>query len=262
MRTSTRVMQTIAATVPLLALMGAAGWADPTIYYHAGSWHAFTDKDLQGTAVCGIGTDNPSDGRSLSLTYTIGGSDLTANADKPTWNIPDPTGIDVSVQIDQNPPLQAQGVGHGTAVQWTIPAAGIRSFDTQFRDGTTMTISFPAGNEPPWALSLNGSTAASATLWRCVQDLTDRAKAAAAAANTTPTQPYGQTAGPPAASPPAASQPAAPTQPFAASPAPASAPSAAQAPAEPPAQPPAPPADTSPATPAPTPLTPPATTKP
>ncbi len=260
MRTSTRVMQTIATTVPLLALMGTAGRADPTIYYHAGSWHAFTDKDLQGDAVCGIGTNNPSDGRSLSLTYTIGGSDLTANADKPTWNIPDPTAIDVSLQIDQNPPLQAQGVGHGTAVQWTIPAAGIRSFDTEFRNGTTMTVGFPAGNEPPWTLSLNGSTASSATLWRCVQDLTDRAKAAAAA-SATPTQPYGQTA-----SPPAASAPVAPTQPFAASPAPASAPSAAQAPAQPPAPPPAatpsPPADTSATTPAPTPLTPAPTTKP
>jgi hypothetical protein len=242
-------MRTIVAIAPLVALMGTApAWADPTIYYHAGSWHAFTDKDVQGTAVCGIATSNPNDGRDLSLTFTIGGSDLTVNADKPTWNIPDPTAIDASIQIDQNPPLQAQGVGHGTAVQWTIPAAGIRAFDGQFRNGTTMTVSFPAGNEPPWTLSLNGSTASSATLWRCVQDLTDRARASAPAASTGPTQPFGQTTSAPAA--PAA--PAAPTQPFAATPAQAPAPDSGAAPANAMPNAGAPPVDTSSAAPTPT----------
>ncbi len=46
MRTTYRVTRTIAAAVPLAVLLGAAPvLADPTVYYHVGSWHAFTDKD-------------------------------------------------------------------------------------------------------------------------------------------------------------------------------------------------------------------------
>ena len=129
-------------------------------------------------AVCGIGTQNPTDGRSLTLTYTVGGSDLTVTASKPSWKIPDNTMLEADMQIDRNEPWQAQADGHGSAAEWVISAAEIRDFDTQFRNGSTLTLTFPTGNEPPWALSLSGSTAASATLWRCVQDLTDRARAA------------------------------------------------------------------------------------
>jgi hypothetical protein len=219
-----RVTRTLAAALPLAVLLGATpGRAAPNVYYHVGAWHAFTDKDDQGAAVCGIGTENPSDGRSLTLTYTIGGSDLTFTAAKSSWTIPEGTILEADMQIDGNGPWQAQGDGHGTSMGWVVSASEIRNFDTQFRNGTTLTLTFPSGNEPPWSLSLRGSTAASATLWRCVQDLTDRAKAAAPASsapasNAPATQPGGQ----------------APTQPFAPPPAQTAAPatgSAAPAPA-------------------------------
>ena len=41
----------------------------------------------------------------------------------------------------------------------------------------------PSGNEMPWMVSLSGSTAVSATLWRCVQDLNDRAHVTSPASN-------------------------------------------------------------------------------
>lgn len=199
MRTSFRaartiVVRTIAAAAPLTLLLGAApGRADQVVYYHAGNWQAFTDKDAQGAAVCGISTNNPNDGRKLSLTYTIGGSDLTVTADKASWSIPDGTALDASMQIDQNAPWPAHAAGHGTSVAWIVPAASIRSFDGQFRDGGAMVVAYPSGNEMPWTVSLTGSTAASATLWRCVQDLSDRAHLTAPASNTPPaTQPFGQ----------------------------------------------------------------------
>src|ERR1700722_19783993 len=155
MRTSHRVMRTIAGSVPLVLLLGAApGWAQPTVYYHVGSWHAFTDKDSQGSTICGIGSTNPADGRTLSMTYTIGGSDLTIRADKPSWSIPSGTSVDASTQIDQNTPWTAQADGNGSGVEWTIGAASIRDFDTQFRNGGRLTVSFPSGNEPPWTLAL------------------------------------------------------------------------------------------------------------
>jgi hypothetical protein len=193
MRTSHRVVRAIAVSVPLAMLLGAApGLADPTIYYRVGNWHAFTDKDAQGIAVCGIGTESQADGRALTLTYTIGGTDLMLHAAKPGWAIPDGTALDVSEQIDSNPSWTAGAVGHGTTVEWAIGAAAIVSFDAQFRAGSTMTVSFPSGNETPWTLSLSGSSAASGTLWRCVQELSAKARASAS------TQPFGQ----------------APTQPF------------------------------------------------
>lgn len=199
-----RVTRTLAAALPLAVLLGAApGQAAPNVYYRAGAWHAFTDKDDQGASVCGIATENPSDGRSLTLTYTIGGSDLTFTAAKSSWTIPEGTILEADMQIDGNGPWQAQGDGHGTSVGWVVSASEIRNFDTQFRNGTTLTLTFPTGNEPPWSLALRGSTAASATLWRCVQDLTDRAKAAAPASNAPATQPGGQGPTQPFAPPPA-----------------------------------------------------------
>jgi hypothetical protein len=186
-----RVIRTLVAAAPLAVLLGAAPvWAAPDVYYHAGAWHAFTDKGDQGAAICGIGTENTADGRSLSLTYTVGGSDLTITATKPNWNIPENTVLEADTQIDRNGPWQAQADGNGTSMTWVISASEIRSFDTEFRNGTTLTVTFPSGNEPPWSLALRGSTAASATLWRCVQDLTDRAKAAGAP--PAGTQPSGQ----------------------------------------------------------------------
>jgi hypothetical protein len=197
-----RVTRTFVAALPLAVLLGAApGRAAPNVYYHAGAWHAFTDKDDQGAAVCGIATANPADGRGLTLTYTIGGSDLTFTAAKSSWTIPEGTVLEADMQIDRNEPWQAQAAGHGNSMVWVVSASEIHTFDTQFRNGSTLTMTFPSGNEPPWALSLSGSTAASATLWRCVQDLTDRAKAAApntpssnapSSSNAPATQPFGQ----------------------------------------------------------------------
>ncbi len=189
-----RIMQAVAIAGPLTVLLSAIpGLAAPVVYYHGGSWHAFTDQDASGGQVCGIGTSNPADGRNLTMTYTIGGSDLTLRAVKPNWNIPDGTMIGANMQLDQNQPWEAQASGHGNAVEWVISAAMIRNFDTEFRNGTRMIVSFPTGNEPPWTVALNGSTTASATLWRCVQDLSDKARVATPASNAPPpTQPFGQ----------------------------------------------------------------------
>ncbi len=216
-----RAMCTLIAAIPTAVLLGAApARAAPDVYYHAGAWHAFTDKDAEGAAVCGIGTENLSDGRTVRMTYPVGGSDLTVRAEKPGWSIPDNTMLQANMQIDQGEPWQAQATGNGTTVGWVIAAASIRSFDTEFRNGHTMVVSFPSGNEAPWTLSLAGSTAASATLWRCVQDLSDRAHVTNPASNAPPpTQPFGQ-----APTQPFTPAPAQPASPAAATPAPTPAP--------------------------------------
>ena len=241
-----RAVRASALAVPLAVLLAIApAHAQRTVYYQAGAWHAFTDKDAQGTAVCGIATENTSGPGTLAFTYTIGGSDLTIDAAKPSWKIPDGTSIDTSLLIDQGQPWTAPTTGSGSSVAWTIAAASIREFDTEFRNGHTMSVSFPSGNEPPWTLSLRGSTAASETLWRCVQDLKDRASAAGAAANAGP-------GAAPNAGPGAAPSAGPPTQPFSQAPSQAATPAPANSSATGASAPSPAPASSAPTSPAPT----------
>jgi hypothetical protein len=188
----------------LAAAMVAAGAAEAaiTVYYHAGSWHAFSGTDSQNQIICGIGTENRADGRSLDLTFVIGGDTLFFQASKPSWSIPNGTQVPVAMQIGPYQPWNEQATGNGTMLSWSIPRDQISPFDGQFRAASSMTLGFPSGSEPPWTISLVGSTAADNTFARCITDLTHREQPQQSAA---PTQPFGQgqaTAG------------GAPTQPF------------------------------------------------
>ena len=185
--------------------------ADMTVYYHVGSWDAFSGPGDDGKPVCGVGSTNPTDHRSLSIRYEVGGDTTLFQAKKPNWNIPQGTQITVVMQLGLDSPWNLQAVGNGQIVEWSLDRDAIQLFDQQFRRGSSMTLSFPQGNEPPWTIGLNGSTAISNAFGRCVRDITQRAQQAAApAAPAQATQPYGQA--PAAAATPAA--PGQPTQPF------------------------------------------------
>ena len=148
-----------------------------SVYYHAGSWDAFSGPGTDGKPVCGIGSTNPVDNRSFSLRFTIGGDSVMFQAKKPSWNIPAGTQLPVVVQIGLDTPWNMQGIGNGQVVEWTLDRAAMQTFDAQFRRAGSMTVSFPSGNEPPWTVGLNGSTAISNAFGRCVTDLTRRAAA-------------------------------------------------------------------------------------
>jgi hypothetical protein len=189
MRTTSRIGLAIAVIVAL----GARGWADMSVYYHAGSWDAFTGPGSDGKMVCGIGSTNPADNRSFSIRFAIGGDNVSFQARKPTWNIPAGTPLPVVVQIGLDPPWNLQSVGNGQVVEWAMDSTAMQTFDAQFRRAGTMTVTFPSGNEPPWTVGLNGSTAISNAFGRCVTDLTQRTNAQQpTAAPATPTQPFGQ----------------------------------------------------------------------
>ncbi len=182
--------------VALAAGLAAPAQAQVNIYYHAGGWDAFDGPGDNGQPVCGIGSRNPTDGRTFSLRFQIGGDDVIFIAAKPGWDIPDGTQIPVVVQIGLAQPWAGQAVGKGERVQWTLDRAVAQIFDSQFRRAVSMTVTFPSGNERPWIISLAGSTAASNAMGRCVTDLTQRAAAAQPAAAPTPaaqnaTQPFG-----------------------------------------------------------------------
>jgi hypothetical protein len=195
------------AALAAVALAGTAGLAraDMTVYYHIGSWDAFSGPGSEGKLVCGVGSTNPGDNRSFSMRYTIGSDSVLFQAKKPSWNIPAGTQLSSVVQIGLGRLWNFQGLGDGQVVEWSLDRASMETFDAQFRVASTMTVSFPSGNEPPWTVGLNGSTAISNAFGRCVSVLTQRV-AAQQPAPTAPTQPYGQT--------PAQPVTQEPTQPF------------------------------------------------
>ena len=81
----------------------------------------------------------------------------------------------VVLQVGLETPWTLQGVGNGQTVEWAFDPTTMQTFDAQFRRASSMTMTFPAGNEPPWTIGLNGSTAISNAFGRCVTDLTQRA---------------------------------------------------------------------------------------
>jgi hypothetical protein len=189
-----------------LAATPAAALAQMQTYYHVGAWDAFSGRGDTGGPVCGVGTTNPSDSRRFSLRFDIGGQVTTLSASKPDWTVPDNTHVTVVMQVGLNTPWTAQGTGHDHSIEWTLDAAAMQIFDRQFRGASSMTLTFPDGNEPPWSLSLTGSTAISDTFGRCIRDLTRQVQASPPPANTAPapraaTQPFGEPVAPPPGSP-------------------------------------------------------------
>lgn len=181
------------AALVMGVLAGPAG-ADVTVYYHVGSWDAFSGAGADGKFVCGVGSTNPGDKRSFSLRFAIGGDSVMFQAKKPNWAIPSGTQLPVVVQIGLDSPWNAQGVGDGQVVTWSLDRTSMQTFDAQFRLANSMTVSFPSGNEPPWTVGLTGSTAISNAFGRCVTDLTERVAAQQSSpASTGPTQPFART---------------------------------------------------------------------
>lgn len=170
-----------------LGVTPAAG-ADTTIYYHAGSWDAFEATEAGNQPVCGIGSHNLADGSSLSLRFQLGGNHVTFTASKPGWQVPDGTEVPVVMQVGLSQPWTLQAGGTGDRVEWTLDTNAMQTFDAQFRGASSMTITFPAGSEPPWVIGLHGSRAISDAMNRCVTDLRRRPGVAAPPQSTT--QPF------------------------------------------------------------------------
>jgi len=207
------------STAALALCLAVPARADVTVYYHAGGWDAFDGQTDQGQAFCGVGSHNPADGRTFSLRFVIGGNGVTFIATKPSWHIPDHTDIPVVMQVGLQRPWTEKASGGGQSVEWTLDRGAYQSFDAQFRHASSMTVTFPSGNEPAWIIALSGSTAVSNAMGRCITDMTQRAATPPPGTGTpgpqSATQPFGAQSNPqPNAAPaPAAGQPAQPNQP-------------------------------------------------
>jgi hypothetical protein len=196
------MLRTLYAGVALLLLgvpLDRACADESTIYFHSGSWDAFNGHTDNGRVFCGIGSTDPVDGHSLSIRFEIGGTTMTLTATKPVWSIPAGTNITVVMQIGTEVPWTVQADGNGRQLRWSMDQTAIQLFDAQFRHATTMTLTFPDGNEPQWRLPLAGSTLIDNAFGRCITDLSQRAQTTAQAAGQPATQPFGKPSTPPAA---------------------------------------------------------------
>ena len=216
------IRRTVFGTALALGAATSAG-AAVNIYYHAGGWDAFDGTGDDGQPMCGAGSYNPRDGRSFSLRFPVNSNDVVFIASKPSWNVPNGTTMPVVMQIGLDRPWTAQAEGDGQRIHWTIGRDAMGEFDAQFRAASSMTVSFPNGSEQPWVIALNGSTAVSNAMGRCIRQMAQRA-AAQTAAPPPPqggTQPFSDqnppsaAAGQPAAQPeqPAGNPPDSGTQP-------------------------------------------------
>ncbi|WP_158932317.1 hypothetical protein [Acidisphaera sp. S103] len=177
----------VAALAAMLA--PTAAMAQIQTYYRAGTWEAFSGRNDKGGAVCGVDNTNPTDNRRMSIRFDIGGSETVLSASKPDWTIPDGTRITVVMQIGLNTPWTRSATGYGNNIDWALDPASTQTFEQQFRGASSMTLTFPDGNEPPWTVPLIGSSAISATFSRCITDLTRQVQAAQAAGATKPAAP-------------------------------------------------------------------------
>jgi hypothetical protein len=212
MATST-FLNTIAAAT-LLATTALSAYAMPKQTGTYGNWMTFAGTSNDDKAwMCGAGIQTKE--RSLYINYQWKPTgDLTGNQHYKTgWNIPAGTKVQITMQVDQAPPMKLIAFGHHNDVTGTdflqASIAGDDVWDQTGKpmigeilsligDGTTVRFFFPDGNEAPWEGSLNGSRAAMLKTSQCVSEL---AAAVGAAAKPAPTQPFAKTA---------------PTQPFAA----------------------------------------------
>jgi hypothetical protein len=210
-------LKTLGVAAFAAMMLPAAAMAQIQTYYHAGAWDAFSGRNDKGGAVCGVGNTNPTDNRRVSIRFDIGATDTVIMASKPDWAVPDGRQVTVVMQIGLNTPWTQQGTGHGHGISWVLDRASMQAFDQQFRSASLMTLTFPDGNEQPWAVPLTGSSAIDATFARCISDLTSQVQAAKAAGVGAPppaapgaTQPFGSSdsgAAPPADASSSADQP-------------------------------------------------------
>ena len=188
--------KTLAMAALAAMLAPTAAMAQIQTYYRSGTWEAFSGRNDKSGAVCGIDNTNPSDSRRMSIRFDIGGSETVLSTSKPDWAIPDGTRITVVMQVGLNTPWTRSATGNGHSIDWSMDPAAMQSFEQQFRSASSMTLTFPDGNEPPWTVPLTGSSAISATFSRCITDLTRQVQAAQAATPPKPaatpnaTQPF------------------------------------------------------------------------
>lgn len=197
-----KLSTTLKTATAAFALLAGVAHADMHATGQFGSWSTLAGTNAGNIPMCTL----EQNWRNASIMFKaeMGSAGLAIHIFKSGWQIPQGQTVAVDLQVDSAPVLNL--VGNGIA----IPATGIGGLEIELpfntpspisgktelvdlfqllEHGVSLHLSFPNGNEPPWAASLRGASAASAAFARCLQVL-DR-----------PTQPFNGTPRQPATAP-------------------------------------------------------------
>jgi hypothetical protein len=165
-----RFMRLLLASLAFLAVTSLAR-AEIRIFDRFGAWEVFWGTDNQGQPTCAVGTTIPGPGsRTVLVQYFIGQDFLHMRLMRIGWAIPHNAEIRV-VSIIGRQTWNARAIGEGNRLVWFITGSTMREWEHAFRTGSTMEIHFLTGNEPPWIISLAGSSAALNSMVICIQTL-------------------------------------------------------------------------------------------
>jgi hypothetical protein len=192
-------MRSLIVAATAASLLTTAAQAETKVTASAGNWRAWTGKSNESkTPMCGLGIFM-SDRSFMIKWLNDGDNKIFLHVIKLSWKIPAETEVPIELKYDEDDftyggTAWANG-DNGFAINFQDDFVG--KFMREFRAAAHLYLSFPSGNEKPWALDMTGSRAIADVFAGCIQKLAGTAPTNRRQA----TQPFGKV------------QPTAPTQP-------------------------------------------------
>jgi hypothetical protein len=94
------------------------------------------------------------------------------------WKFAGDTPVQVSVQIDNNPPITGKAIGRANTQKGGAnvilqlgDATELKPKLEMFASGNQLTVTFPEGNERPWTINLTGSREVSDAFAKCMANI-------------------------------------------------------------------------------------------
>lgn len=148
----------------------------------AGLWASYSGTSEDSHALCSLATTG-AEGRRITVLQYAGQTGIDLRLEKDSWIIPGSTPIDLAVQFDSEPPIQARATGSGKTLSVRMDFPQSVPFMRALRRDTQIRITFPSGSELPWTGGLSGSSRAIDAFNQCRDHL-------GPAVPVAPTQPY------------------------------------------------------------------------
>lgn len=140
--------------------------------YRSGFWTVeYTASNDNGSPMC-ILSDDLGPSAYFALKFQLAPQPaLFGELGKMSWRIPKSRAISMEFQIDNDPPFNVSATGDGISLQWLGVGDGMRRFVREFKDGESMVVAFPDGDEPRWTISLDGSYKAADAFAACIANM-------------------------------------------------------------------------------------------
>ncbi|MFC3124321.1 hypothetical protein ACFOD4_04545 [Pseudoroseomonas globiformis] len=151
-------------------LIPMAAKAKVEILSQTGDWAVVADEEKGHCAMSSVGD------RSLMIRKTEGEQAYAFIVTNPKWRLPEGQKVAVGLEVGEWKFESKSTAGSRTAVISYTPQADSMFIIAMIAKESNLTLRFPEGTEPPWTISLRGSSVAATKFYECIQ----------------PPQPYGR----------------------------------------------------------------------